>query len=109
MDAEEAVKLGALFALFVFATLWLSTFDFSINSNPDTVENTKKATRFLYAGVMTVAPTSKVAVAIDIGAAIVASIGLVKGAKESVKAGIVGAAFLYFFTGFVVHYVTAPI
>lgn len=105
MDTEEAVKVGALSALLVFTALWLSTFDFSISSDPNTVENTEKATRFLYASVMTVAPTSKVAVAIDIGAAVVASVGLVKGAKESVKTGIIGAAFLYFFIGFIVHYI----
>lgn len=109
MDTEEVVKVGALSALLVFTALWLSTFDFSISSDPNTVENTEKATRFLYAGVMTVAPTSKVAVAIDIGAAVVASVGLVKGAKESVKTGIIGAAFLYFFIGFIVHYITAPV
>ncbi|MFB1065476.1 hypothetical protein [Natrinema sp. H-ect4] len=109
MDAEETVKTGASLALLLFTALWLSTFDFSINSDPNTVQNAEKVTRYFYAGIMTIAPTSKLALAIDIGAALVASVGLVKGARDSIRAGVLGAAFLYFFISFIAHYATAPV
>ena len=57
MDAEEAIETGGLAAFFLFTALFLSTIDFSLGGSPNTVETANKLSRFLYAGVMTVAPT----------------------------------------------------
>jgi len=58
---------------------------------------------------MTVAPTTKLAITIDVGAAVIASVGLVKASKESVQLGIAAAAFLYFFSSFIANYASAPV
>jgi len=109
MDLRELIELGGMLALLLFTGLFLLSVDWSLGGDPQTVKKAEKATRFLYAGVMTIAPTSEIAVLIDVGAAVVASLGFVRGAKNSIKAGIVAAAFVYFFTGFIGHYLTAPI
>lgn len=108
MDTEEAIETGGLAALFLFTALFLSTIDYSLGGSPNSLETANKLSRFLYAAVMTVAPISQLAIAIDLVAALTASVGLLQGAKESIKGGIIGAAFLYFFIGFLVNYATAP-
>lgn len=109
MNAEEAIETGGLAAFFLFTALFLSTIDFSLGGSPNTVQTANKLSRFLYAGVMTIAPTSQLAIVIDLVAALIASVGLLQGAKESIKGGVIGAAFLYFFIGFLVNYATAPV
>lgn len=96
MDAEEAIETGGLAAFFLFTTLFLSTIDFSLGGSPNTVETANKLPRFLYAGVMTVAPTSQLAIAIDLVAALIASVGLLQGAKESIKGGVIVLRFSTF-------------
>lgn len=109
MNAEKAIETGGLAAFFLFMALFLSTIDLSLGGSPDTVQTANKLSRFLYAGVMTVTPTSQLAIVIDLIAALVASMGLLQGAKKSIKDGAVAAAFLYFFISFLMNYVTAPV
>ena len=109
MDIEDSITVGGLLALIVFTAFFLLTTDFSISSNTEPVARMERASRFFYAGVMTVAPTSRLAVVIDMGALVVAGIGLVQGARKSIKMGIVVAAFVYFLTSFLVNFATAPV
>lgn len=108
MDAKGAIYIGALLALLFATSLFLVPIMDSPSDANNTNEDMETATRFLYAGVMTFAPTSEVAVAIDVGAAVVASFGLVKSASHSVKGGLIVTAFLYFFISFVVNFAAAP-
>ncbi|ELY97134.1 hypothetical protein [Natrialba asiatica] len=109
MDIEDMIETAFFLALLLTGGIIISTIDFSVTSDPDTVQNTKKIVRLFYAGVMTIAPTTKLAIIIDLAAAVVASIGLVKRAKNSIKAGIFVAAFIYFTISFAFNYLAAPV
>ncbi|MFA9503893.1 hypothetical protein ACERIM_14110 [Natrinema sp. H-ect1] len=109
MDIEELIESAFLLAMVLITGIILSTIDFSATSDPNTVQNTKKIVRLFYAGVMTLAPSTKLAIIIDFATAIVASIGLVKGARNSIKAGIFVAAFIYFTISFTLNYIVAPV
>lgn len=109
MNADEAVKTGVLAAFLLFTALFLSTINLSPGGTADTIQMANKASRFLYAGLMTVVPTTRLAIFIDLRAGLVATAGLLQGARESITAGVIAAAFLYFFTGFLVNYATAPV
>jgi hypothetical protein len=83
--------------------------DLTARGSAGAVKNVDMVTRFIDAAVMTIAPTSEIAIAIDVGVAFIPSIGLIQSPKESVKSGVVITAFLYFFTSLLVDYAAAPV
>lgn len=103
-DIEQALKSAISVAVSLFGVLWWISLDFS-----DPVSSTESVARFMYAFTMVYAPTSPVAIAIDVAAAIIASIGIFAGLDKNVKQTFVGVATLYFFISLTVNYAMAPV
>lgn len=108
MDAEEILEKGGTLAVLFLGLIIISSLDFSSTSPQQMSQNAETMTRFFYAGVMTIAPTSELAIMIDIFAALISSVGLVKGANRSLKQRLMAVAFLYFFVSLILNYLAAP-
>lgn len=101
---KEVAKIGVVIAMSAFTGIIMLLILYS-DTPSDVVE---RFARFTYAVTMTIAPTSRAAVFIDLAAAIV---GLVSASrlKDSILAAIVAFVAVYTFLALSINYLMAPV